>query len=61
MEYFPKAYVIGDPQEDPGRLARSELLNMKILKDGSSSCPCSMTSNGQREEIQNNEFQIPKK
>ena len=31
------------------------------LKIESSSCRCSMTSNGQREEILNNVFQIPKK
>ena len=36
-------------------------LNHKNLKIESSSCQCPMTSNGQRNEIQNNVFQIPKK
>ena len=37
-----------------------ETLNLKILKDESSSCQCSMTSNGQREEIRKFVLQIQK-
>ena len=38
-----------------------ELLSLRILKIKSSACQCSMISNGQRKEIQNNVFQIPNK
>ena len=38
-----------------------EILNLRILKTEPSSRQCSMISNGQRKEIQNNVFQIPKK
>ena len=36
-------------------------LNLRMLKIESSSCQCSMTSNGQREELQNEVFQIRNK
>ena len=51
MEYFPRTYVIGDPPKDPERSCKIETLNFQ----------CSVTSIGQREEIQNHVFQIPKK
>ena len=38
-----------------------EALSLKILNIESSPCRCSMTSNGQRKEIQKNVFQIPNK
>ena len=38
-----------------------KILNLRRLQMESSSCRCSMTSIGRREEIQNNEFQIPNK
>ena len=43
------------------KTCKIETLNLKILKIESSSCQCSMTLNGQREEIQNNVCQIPNK
>ena len=44
VEYFPRTYVIENSPEDPGRLARSKILNLRILKIESSSGQCSMTS-----------------
>ena len=43
------------------KTCKIEQLNPKSWKIESSSCQCSMTSNGQREEIQNSMFQMPNK
>ena len=43
------------------KTCKIDILNLRILKIESSSCQCSMISNGERKEIQNNVFQIPNK
>ena len=55
---FSRTYFIGDHPEDPKESARSEHWNWKFLKNESSSCQCSTTSVGQREEFQKDVFQI---
>ena len=42
------------------KICKIETLNLNILKIQSSSCQCSLTSNGHREENKKNVFQIPK-
>ena len=51
MKYFPRTSVIGVLQKSR-KTCKTETLNLKILEIESSSCPCSMTSNGQGVEIQ---------
>ena len=41
---FPKTYFIGDPPDDTKKTCKIKTLNLRILKNGSSSCQCSMTS-----------------
>ena len=60
VEYFARTYVIGDPQEDPERPARSKHWTRKVWRSNH------LHVNVQwhrmdREEIQRNVFQIPNK
>ena len=59
MEKFPRTYVIGDPPEDPGRLARSKHWTWRFWRSNHLHVKCSTTSNGRIEEFHNNVFQIP--
>ena len=43
------------------KTCKIEILNLTIVKIESSSCQYSMISNGQRQDVQNNVFQIPEK
>ena len=45
----------------PRKTCKIEILSLKSLKTELSSCQCSMTSNGRREENQKNVIQIPNK
>ena len=57
-----RTYFIEDLPEDPKRLERSKRwLSLRFLKIEPSSCQCSMTSVGRREEILKDVFQIPNK
>ena len=59
-EYFP-GLTSWRSSRRSRKTCKIETLNLKSLKIESSSCQCSMTSNGQREEIQKSALQIPKK
>ena len=52
-EIFPRTYFIGDP---PDRKIKT--LNLENLKDGSSSCQCSLTKRGNSEKCISNSEQV---
>ena len=60
VEYFPGLTSLEIFQKLQ-KICKIKTLNLSILKDELSSCQCSMTSTGRREDIQKSVFRIPNK
>ena len=61
MEYFSQDIVHLRSSRRSKKTCKIKTLNLKILKIESSSCQCSMTSIGRKDEIQKDVFRIPNK